>query len=115
MGITEKASSLNSMTGGTAISVAFGLALTKTSSSLRLLGLMHVTRKVPIIRDYGSFFQDNPYNPGLPITLHNPILTRMPTSSSTVFLAYPFFDSFLSVDTLCTGTLPTVPPHITTQ
>ena len=47
--------------------------------------------KVVVIRDYGSFFSNNTYNPGLPTTPHNPTLTWMPTSSSTVSLRVPIF------------------------
>ena len=72
-----------------------------------------IRRKAAVIWDYWSFFRDNTYSPGLPITHHNPILTQMPTSSSTVFFAYPFFGPFLSVDTRFTGTLSKVPPHTT--
>ena len=34
------------------------------------------------------------FNPGLPITPHNPTLTQMPTSPVPYSLAYPFFTHF---------------------
>ena len=73
-----------------------------------------VAFKVPVIRDYGSFFQDNPYNPGLPIALHNPTLTRMPTSPSTYRIPSHtrFLARFFLLIPCLRVYLPTVPPII---
>ena len=50
--------------------------------------------KVAVIRDCGSFFSNNTYNPVLPIIPHNSTLIWMPTSSSTVSLYVPALTRF---------------------
>ena len=62
------------------------------------------------MRVYGSFVLADTYNPGLPITPHNPTLTRMPTTPVPYPLAHPFLNYFcLHIDTLSTGSLGTNP------